>query len=348
MCRPETAAPARLRTDLNIATHAILSFVLARAFFPRRGWAVAVGLIVAGTLADADVFSAMFGPDAYLSWHGTYTHSLPGTLLVVAIAAVLAMRLDKANPRAAAGTAAAMALAAIVHVLLDVCQSDGVMSLWPLKTTRYAADILPGMDAWILVLLILGIVVPELFRLVGSEIGAKDKSPRGRNGAIVALALILIYVGARYVLHSNALAELDAHAYRGESPRRIGAFADALSVFTWHGIVETQSSVCQLEAFVGPSGRFDPEAAMCQHKPEPSPALDLAQRTAASQKFIRVARFPKATVEKINTGYEVVIRAMEDAAKQSSGRGVAARIVLDPQPRVTSEELVWSKDLARR
>lgn len=339
---------ARLRTNLNVLTHALLSFAIARAFFPRRGWAIAVGMIVAGTLADVDALSTMIGPAAYLSWHGTYTHSIPGTLAIVAITTILAMRWGKANSRGAAGIAIATAVAAIAHVLLDLCQSTGVALLCPLKTTRYAADLLPGMDAWILALLILGIVVPELFRLVGSEIGAKDKTPRGRNGAIMALALILVYVGARYVLHSNALAELDAHSYRGESPRRAGAFADALSVFTWHGIVETQSSVCQLEASVGPASRFDPEAAICQHKPEPSPVLDLAQQTGTAQQFVRMSRFPKATVEKIETGYEVVIRALEDVAEQTGGRGVAARILLDAQPRVTAEELVWSKDLGRR
>jgi hypothetical protein len=220
--------------------------------------------------------------------------------------------------------------------------------LWPLRGTRFAADLLPTVDAWILILLILGIVMPELFRLVGSEIGTKDRGPRGRNGAIVALALILIYVGVRYALHANTMAELDAHAYKGESPRRVGAFADALSVFTWHGIVETQTLVCQLEIGVGPGRVFDAEAASCQHKPESSAELDAAQKTVAAEKFLRVARFPKATVEKTQDGYSVVIRALEDEAEQASWRRVAAGVRLDGQARVMEEALVWSGGSGRR
>jgi membrane-bound metal-dependent hydrolase YbcI (DUF457 family) len=334
--------------ELDIATHALTSFALARGFFPSRGWAVTAGIIVAGTFADADALSALFGAGAYLGWHGTYTHSLPGTLVIVAIATIVALRLGANKNQALVNISLAAVVAAVLHLLLDVCGSDGVTLLWPVRSTRFAADLLPAVDAWILALLILGIVIPELFRLVGSEIGAKDKSPRGRSGATVALGLVFIYLVARYTLHTNAVAEMDAHAYRGETPHRVAAFADGLSIFTWHGIVETQSMMCQLEAPVGPDTRFDPEAASCQHKPEPSPTLDLAQQTPAAEKFLRVARFPRATVERTQDGYEVVIRALENAAEQLTWHRVAAQIRLDAQPRVLNQQLVWSENLGRR
>ncbi len=336
----------------------MLAWVLARGFFPRGGRAVAVGMVLAGTLADFDGISAWIGPSAYLHWHRTYTHSLPGTLLIVAMGTLIALRLSKqpkdkgtfssGDSKMIAGVALAIAVAVMAHLLMDLGQPDGVTLLWPLVSTRFAADILPGVDAWILGLLILGIVVPELFRLVGSEIGAKDKNPRGRNGARVALGLILIYVVARYVLHTNAVAELDAHAYKGESPRRVGAFADALSVFTWHGVAETQSLMCTAEVAVGPGRQFDAEAANCQHKPEPSAALEMAEKTGAAREFLRVARFPKATVEKNQDGYEVLIRAVQNPGESEIRQRVAARILLDEKVRVTEEELVWANELGRR
>src|SRR5258708_33838696 len=101
--------------------------------------------------------------------------------------------------------------------------------------TRFAWDWLPGVDPWILALLLAGILLPELFGLVGSEIGAKTKAPRGRNGAIAALVLALIYVGGRATLHGNAVAQLDAHTYRGESPRRLAAVGDPASLAARHG-----------------------------------------------------------------------------------------------------------------
>jgi membrane-bound metal-dependent hydrolase YbcI (DUF457 family) len=332
---------------LDIGTHALATVAIMRGFFPRHGWGVAIGMLLAGTLADVDASSALFGPATYLSWRGTYTHSLLGTMIVVAFATLVALRLNKQKELKLTGIVLAMAVAALAHLLLDWYGSDGVMILWPVSGRRFAADLLPSVDAWILIFLILGIVLPELFRLVGSEIGTKEKGPRGRNGAIVALLLILIYAGVRFVLHANALVELDAHAYKGESPRRVGAFADALSLFTWHGIVETQTLLCQLEAEVGPGHVFDADAATCQHKPESSAALAAAQNTEAAEKFLRVARFPKATVERTQDGYEVVICALEDEAMQTAWRRVAARVTLNEQARVINEELVWTASSAR-
>ncbi len=336
------------RAKLDIGTHAVMSLALMRGFFPRRGWGVGVGMVVAGTLANIDGISALFGPGSYLSWSGTYTHSLAGTIVIVAIASLLVLRLNKQKKQKAGVVVVAMVVAATTHVGMDWCGSGGVALLWPLRGTRFAMDILPRVDAWILVLLMLGILMPEMFLLVGSEIGAKDKGPRGRSGAIVALALILVYAGLRFALHASAVLELDAHAYKGESPRRVEAFADALSVFMWHGIVETQTAICQVAAEVGPGHEFDADAASCQHKPESSAELNAAQETDAAESFLRVARVPKATIEKTPGGYTVVIRALEDGAEQVSWRRVAARVTLDERARVLEDELIWSEALSRR
>src|SRR5258708_26758090 len=112
------------------------------------------------------------------------------------------------------------------------------------RMTRFAWDWLPGVDPWILALLLAGILLPELFGLVGSGIGAKTKAPRGRNGAIAALALALIYVGGRASLHGNAVAQLEAHTYRGESPGRLAGFCRPVSLGASHGVGETAHQVC--------------------------------------------------------------------------------------------------------
>lgn len=331
---------------MDIVTHTLLSFVLTRGFFPRRGWPLAVGMIAAGTLADVDLVSILFGPSTYLAWHHTYTHSVLAAAVIIAIASLIVVALGGKTKQTLAVIMMATSVAAAAHLLLDLCQSDGATLLWPLRATRFAADLLPGFDPLILTLLIAGIALPELFRLVSSEIGAKEKAPRGRNGALVALALIVVYTGARYMLHSNGVALLDAHTYRGESPHRLGAFPDALSIFTWHGIVETQSMLCQIEVPVGPGGRFDAESAVCQHKSAASPELAAAQGTTAAREFLRVARFPKATVEKTTSGYEVVMEALRGAAQQET-RQVVARIFLDANAQVQSAELLWAGELRK-
>jgi membrane-bound metal-dependent hydrolase YbcI (DUF457 family) len=333
---------------VNGVTHGLTSFALARGLFPRRGWAIAAGMIAAGTLADVDSISALFGPDTYLEWHRTYTHSLIGTVCVMAIGVMIAIALGARKNCTFPLIMIAVAVASVTHLMMDLWQSDGVMLLWPIRGTRFAADLVPAMDPWILGLLIFGVAMPEIFRLVNSEIGAKDNAPRGRNGALVALALILLYVGARDAFHASAVAEIDAHAYRGESPRVVGAFADSLSVFTWHGVVETQSLMCLVDVRLGPGARFDADEANCQHKPEPSVALELARKTTAARNFLRVERFPKATVEKTQDGYEVGIRSMRDVAEMESARRVEVRVFLNAVPQVLADELDWVKSLRER
>lgn len=333
---------------MDIPTHVLTSFALARGFFPRRGWPIVVGMLIAGTIADVDQLSVFFGPAAYLAAHRTWTHSILATFLIAAIAAAITFYLDKKRTIPLHIMLAGAFAAAAAHIVLDLFQSAGETLLWPFRATRFAADYLPRIDPWILTLLLAGILLPELFRLVGSEIGAKHKTPRGRNGALVALALIVIYISARGVLHGDATSILDAHSYRGESPRRLGAFPDPISLFTWHGIAETQSLVCLADVPVHSASEFDAEAANCQHKPESSPALDQAQKTAVAERFLRSARFPRATVEKTQDGYEVTIRSLRDVVEQETSHNVAARIVLNAKPRVLSQEIIWAGNLRLR
>lgn len=342
---------------MDPGTHVLASLVLARGFFPRRPWFFLLAVVLAGTLADGDLLTLLFGPSAYLSGRNTWTHSIVGALVIAAISAVIGKSLglrSGPSPKAisASSTFVAIFLAssfsAFVHVLLDLATSSGIAALWPIRPTRFAWDILPATDPWILSLLAAGLALPELFRLVGSEIGAKDKAPRGRNGALVALAFVCLYVGARMILHGDAAAQLDAHSYRGETPRRIAALPDSLSLFTWHGIVETTSQICTADVPASNVARFDPEAAVCIHKPEPSPALTATQQTDAAQAFLGAARFPKASVGTLDSETEAVIRDTRAIAAGPSRYDLAVRILLDANGQVTSQHIVWAREVHLR
>jgi membrane-bound metal-dependent hydrolase YbcI (DUF457 family) len=333
---------------VDIATHALASCVLARGFFPRRRWPTFVGMIFAGTVADIDLLSALVGPSAYFAARRIYTHSLVGTVIIIVLS-ILFVRYLARNGQgdSLAALVLPLALAATLHVGMDLLQSEGVAFFWPFKTSRYAADCLPAMDVWILAFLLAGILVPELLRLVTSEIGAKDKSPRGRNGAIISLALIALFIGARVLLHSGAVASLDPHSYKGESARRVAAYPEALSLLTWHGVVETQSYLCLVS--VPAAGRtFDANSADCIHKPEASPQLTAAQNTDVVQKYVSVMPFPRAIVARTSDGYEIVIRSMRDIAEHETRRRLAARVLEDSHFALVSEELIWVNDVRVR
>jgi membrane-bound metal-dependent hydrolase YbcI (DUF457 family) len=333
---------------VDIASHGLATFALARGFFPRRPWPFVVGMLFAGTFADVDLLSSLFGPAAYFAARRTFTHSLLGTLVVIVFAVLLTRYLAKKQIEPLAMVLPPLAIAAALHPLLDLFQSEGVELLWPFRPDRFAMDWLPSFDPWILAILLAGILVPEFLRLVSSEIGVKDKNPRGRNGAIVAMSLIAVYVGGHALLHSGSVASLEPHSYDGQSARRVAAFPDALSIFTWHGVVETQSLLCQAEVPAAPGKSFDPERADCLHKPDPSPELDAAQKTDVALEYVQAMPFPRAVVAKTQGGYEVVIRSMRDLAEGETRHRVAARILLDSRFGISIKELVWTSDVHLR
>jgi membrane-bound metal-dependent hydrolase YbcI (DUF457 family) len=338
---------------VDLATHVLLSLAIARAFFSRGGWPVLLATLLGGTLADIDLFSIFLGPSAYLTLHHTFTHSLPGTVILIVASVIIAFFARRREPLVFTTLFLAASSAAIVHLFLDLCQSDGITLLWPFRSTRIAGDFISASDFWLLGLLLAGILLPELFRLVSTEIGAKNKAPRGRSSAIAVLAVLLIYVGIHAVFHQRARSTLEAHTYHGESSRHSAAFPDSVSLFRWHGLVETTSAICQIEIPLGAQHGFDPEALNCLHKPEPSPELAAAVATSTARKLLQAIRFPRAAVQK-NTPrqnvdeYEVTIRSLADPAAGLSDHSVGAQIVLDANARVIDEEIVWARYLRVR
>lgn len=359
---------------MDIVTHALASLAVARGFFPRARGPVILFAVLAGMAADLDWFSNFFGPASSLAWHGTYLHSIFAVFLfLAAIPGVPVARshwgkrqelvpqqgnaenaLDdphalsnKADQSFWAGAFAAPACAAVLHAVMDACQSDGVMLLWPFSSKRFAADWLPSIDPWILVIFLAAIALPELLRLVSSEIGAKSKKPRGRTGALIGLALVVVYVGVRGTLHSNVAALLDSRSFHGEAARRVAVYPEPLSLATWYGVVETESALNQIDVNAFATANFDADSSMRMYKPEASPALNAARNTRIAQRFLAVAQIPKASVEKTDVGYVVILRDLRYAAAGETSREIAALIELDPDSKVTSEELVWARDLRR-
>src|SRR5579859_7915328 len=238
--------------------------------------------------------------------------------------------------------------AALLHIGVDALLSSGIELFWPISRNRIALDWLPSFDLWILALLTSGILLPELFRLVSDEIGAKSKKPRGQGGAIFALAFIAAYLVTRGMLHGSAALTIMERTYSGESARRGAAFPDATSPFLWHAIIETQSALHFVQVPTGPRASFDPESATHIHKPEASPMLDAAQKTEVAQQFLALARFPKATVQKETEGFSVIIRDLKYDAIGQNSRVVEADINLDAATRVTLSHLDWQNQLGRR
>jgi inner membrane protein len=330
---------------MDIGTHALASLVLSRAIFPRAPrllWAFAVP---AGVIADVDAFSALISPSVYLTWYRTYTHSLLASLIIACIfsAAYRVWASRDLVLRLSAGTVfVVVLLVQWLHLAMDAAQWQGVELFWPVNPGRIAMDWLPAIDPWIVTILVAAIALPEFFHLIGSEIGAKDKRPRGFVGAIVGLVLVAAYVGLRAELHGSAVAQLQNRSYASELPRQVAAFSEFVSLVTWHGVADTESALHLVTVHINSSRRFSLDPGINLFKPEPNPLLQAAQATETANRFLRVARFPKATVQKMDTGSEVQIRDVRYAAAGEMKREPMVTVDFDPSGKIISEEIEWA------
>jgi membrane-bound metal-dependent hydrolase YbcI (DUF457 family) len=296
-------------------------------------------LIASSTAADADWLAYLFGPGAFLAARRTATDSILGILALAALVAgaFCWFARKRGSLRVRFGVAFALAAAgAALRVVLDLADSCGAKPFWPFGP-RIAGDLVASVDPWVLALLLAGLLLPSLFAVVRGEIGARSKTPVGRWGAIVVLTILALYLGARGVLHSQAVAMLEARTYAGQLPRRVGAFPDALSPFTWRGLVETQSAIHEVHVPLGPGAHFDSERGKMLFKPEPSPALEAAQRTRVANEFLAYARFPVATVETSEVGLTITLRDLRFTALGENNLGVMAVVRLDEQDRLVYE-----------
>ena len=221
-----------------------------------------------------------------------------------------------------------------VHVLMDFTNAYGVRLFLPFSSRWYAWDIMFIIDPLLLVILIGGIAVPALFRLISEEVGASK--PGFRRGAIVSLTMMVLLWGLRDVAHRRVLAQLDSHVYGGENPVRIGAFPTPANPFSWIGIVETGAAYRVIPANALDSD-VDTERPRIFFKPDPSPALDAAEKTRTGQIFLDFARFPWANVAETDKGYDVTIRDLRFYSPNEKTPGFVTDIVLDKDLHVLSE-----------
>jgi inner membrane protein len=268
-----------------------------------------------------------------------------GTLVIVAVFAVAVLLVSRQKPNADSFRTIFLALVSVcfLHVAMDLTQNESVQLLWPFRARRYSADWVAHFDLWILLILLAGGLLPQLLALVTEEIGAKSKAPRGRIGAIIALLAVMIYIGGRAILHGNGIAMMEARTYRGELPRRVAAVAESDSPFHWRGIVETERAFHELDLNVARGSSFNPDAAAVYYKPESSAALDAARSTDSVRRLLAIAKFPKATVEKTNTGYRVQVRDLAERREAHAGPIVIAIVQTDPNGKVLSDELAWDQ-----
>ena len=304
-------------------------------------------LIVSGLVADVDSLSYAGGAGAYLRYQRSLGHSLAGSAILVSLIAAVFWFLGRRHPGEPLRFPRVLIVCgagAAAHLLLDLCNSDGVRLLWPFGRHGYAWDLLAPFDLWMLILLAAGLLLPGLLGLVSEEIGERKKG-RGRKGAIVTLSLLLLYVGGRAVLHQRAVDMLLSREYHSAVPTAAGAFPSPTSPLAWRGVVVTPNTLEELEVPLGPGDSFDPEHSLTHYKPEPSPALDAGERTATAARFLEAARFPLVSINRFEDGYRFELRDLRVPLDSRSWGDVVALVDFDSQLRIMRQQFVFARSL---
>jgi membrane-bound metal-dependent hydrolase YbcI (DUF457 family) len=330
-------------------THALSSLAVARVAgrrLPRFGTAM---IVVAGLAPDLDYASYFLGPRGLLYLHRALLHSFLGFLTLAAAIAAAFCYLDRRRPPKA-GTAplrfrnafAACVAGAGIHVAFDLCNPDGVQLFWPFQTGWPSWDLVANVDSWIIGILAAGIVLPHLFRLVNEEIGDRRKGPGARRAAIAVVLLTIGYLGYRATLHGRAVDLLLSREYHGRVALSAGAFPESSSPFQWRGLVATDNTIEEVEVPVGPGREFSSEQSLTRYKPQEAPVLELGEKTAVTAEFLKYARFPLASVRRLEAGYRFEVHDLRFAPDDSGPTNVFVRVDFGSDLQVKSESFLFA------
>jgi len=345
-------------------THALASLAFAQAGMRRTTRLAAPMALCAGLAADLDLLSLAGGAEAYTAHHRTYLHSLLGVLVLAPLLAAAFVAFGRSGtfrnvfarggePRPGdtvrwRGALLTCCGAGLLHLGLDAMNPYGVQLLWP-RRTWFALDLTEQVDPWMLAVLAVGLLIPLLLRLVTEEIGAKRENHGARRGAILALAFLAGYCGARWILHDRAVGILAAHRYHEATARKVSAYPASASPLHWMGIVETENTIEEIEFRLG--GFFDADNSRTNYKPEGSAAIDAARSTEAVRLFLSFARYPSAAVVSLPEGHGVRVEIRDlrfvRPPNAEQRRDAMALVELDPQMRVVNAGLVWARDYRR-
>ncbi|HUD21584.1 MAG TPA: metal-dependent hydrolase [Acidobacteriaceae bacterium] len=329
-------------------THFMTGACLARAGFNRKAAYATLAMTLAAEAPDLDVLWSANGPVAALQHHRGITHTLiglpfDGLIVLSAVWLVHLWRVRRARAEVnKPGTDASDAdtsgsrdsviarpltvapvrwgllygfvlIALLSHLLLDWTNNYGLRPFFPFNAHWYAASICFIFEPVLFAVLLMALIAPALFALIGGEVGARRETFRGRGWAIFALFAMVALWGWRAVEH-NAAVQLASTASYGPA-ETTGALAGSDSAqqivsakilrvtaspypgnpYRWHTVVETpqyyqMASVDTLPSTVA----TDPEQDLF-YKPASTPAILVAKRSWLGEVYLDWSSWPVVT-----------------------------------------------------
>lgn len=299
-------------------THLLTGACLARSGLNRKAAYTTLAMVLAAEIPDLDTLWSVRGPVAAFQHHRGITHTflalpLEGLVVIGAVWLVHSWRLrwggtsNSAPDRAGAGrppTAAPIRwvllyvfilVSLLSHILLDWTNNYGVRPFFPFNPRWYEGSFVFIFEPLIFVALLIGLVAPALFGLVGSEIGARKSPFRGRGWAVFALVCVVGLWGWRWVQHDNAIQLATNASYGGSAPAQVlqvTANPYPTNPYRWHVVVDTPGfyqivRVDTLHSVVD----TNPEQDLI-NKPQYTRAIEAADRSSLGRVYLDWSSWP--------------------------------------------------------
>lgn len=272
-------------------------------------------MTLAAEAPDLDMVGYFKNPVFGFAHHRGFTHSFLGLIFTSALVVgfvwliwLIRGKKTKSQVPPRWGLLFAFAyLAGLSHILLDYTNAYGVRPFWPFSEHWYSWDIVSIVEPGLLLFLVGGLILPSLFGLIDQEIGIRNKGPKGRWAATVALIGMVAVWSLRDYEHRGAVNALEARTYRGDDPLRASAFPYMWNPFRWSGVVETKDFFAStLVNSAGPD--VDPEGQMqVRYKPEETPVTLAAKQSYLGRVYLDWAAYPITETEPVvdPAGYTV-------------------------------------------
>jgi len=180
-------------------------------------------------------------------------------------------------------------IAVLSHLLLDFTNNYGLRPFFPFNPRWYSWDIVFIFEPLIFAALLAALLLPAIFALTDSEIGARRQTFRGRGWAIAALVFIAIVYGVRNAEHQRALNLM--RASQTDPVIRVAAEPYPIDPFHWQGLFETANyyrtaSVSTRNDFV------DTDSGQTIYKPPVTPAVLAAKRSYLGRVYLDWSSWP--------------------------------------------------------
>ncbi len=285
-------------------THLMTGACLARSGFNRKAAYATVAMTLAAEVPDLDVLWSIKGPIAAFQHHRGWTHTFLGLPFEAAIVGGGIWLFHRWRTRQATSSKPPKApirwgllycfslIALLSHLLLDWTNNYGLRPFFPFNPRWYAGSFVFIFEPVLFLILLIALIAPSLFGLIGSEVGARRPTFRGRGWAIAALLGMVALWAVRLFEHQKAMQLAQSADRNGAAVLRVAADPYLINPFHWQTVVETTQYYQISSADTFSDTMASNNQAQIIYKPPTTLATLVAKRSWLGEIYLDWSQFP--------------------------------------------------------